>query len=83
MKKATNKAADVPVATKLEITLEHNGDMIDGRVCLPADALFTLECLNIIVENLAQQTNQTPDQVMQDLYVIVMGHVATRKKEQI
>jgi len=76
----TSEVAHVPAESKLEIILEHKGDMIDGRINLPADCLFTLECLNIIVENVAQQTGQTPDAVMQDLYVIVMGHI-TRKKD--
>lgn len=66
--------------TKLSIKLQQRGQDIQGRIELPADNLFTLECLHLIVEQLAQKVGMTPDQVMQDLYIIVMGHI-TKKVE--
>lgn len=64
--------------TKLSIKLQQRGQDIQGRIELPADNLFTLECLNLIVEKVADKVEMTPDQVMQDLYVIVMGHIAKK-----
>lgn len=64
---------------KVAIKLRQRGQDIQGRIELPPDSLFTMECLKMVVEQLATQVNQTPNQVMQDLYAIVMNHVTAAK----
>lgn len=65
--------------TKLSIKLQQRGKDIQGRIELPADNLFTMECLATVIYQFAKQSNIPPAEVVNDLFCIVMGHIT--KKE--
>lgn len=64
--------------TKLSIKLQQRGQDIQGRIELPNEPLFTFECLATVIEQLAKQTGVPPAEVVNDLFCIVMGHIAKK-----
>lgn len=70
-----SKLADM---SRLSIKLQQRGQDIQGRIELPPDNLFTMECLAMVVEQLATQTGVPAAEVVNDLFCIVMGHIAKK-----
>lgn len=54
---------------RVELTLD--GDDIQGTIELPGDGVFTLECVSLIVRDLAKKTNVSALEVVQDLYSLM------------
>jgi len=67
--------------SKLSIKLQQRGKDIQGRIDLPPDSLFTLECLAMVIEQLARQTGVPAAEVVNDLFCIVMGHIEKKELE--
>ena len=59
----------------MRATFSQRGDEIVGTTELPGDGAFVLECLAIIVEKLAEQSGVPKQEVVTDLYSVVMGKV--------
>lgn len=59
----------------MRATFSQRGDEIKGTINLEGGGLFMLECLALLVENLAAKVGQTPDAVVRDLYSVVAGKV--------
>lgn len=55
------------------INLLQEGDCIQGRIDLPADQTLTMECLVLVVAQLARQAKLPPAEVAQDLLTLVKG----------
>lgn len=60
---------------KMRATFSQRGNEIRGTITLEGDGLFTLECLALMVDNLASKIDSTPDAVVRDLYSLVTGKV--------
>lgn len=68
--------------TKLSIKLQQRGQDIQGRIELPPDNLFTMECLAMVIDQFAKQASVPPAEVVNDLFCIVMGHVSRKEHAQ-
>ena len=64
--------------SRLSIKLQQRGKDIHGRIELPPDNLFTMECLAMVIDQFAKQASVPPAEVVNDLFCIVMGHVARK-----
>lgn len=60
---------------KMRATFSQQGDEIKGFISVEGDGLFMFECLALMVERLAEKVGTTPDDVVRDLYSVVMGKV--------
>lgn len=60
---------------RMRATFSQRGQEIAGTISVEGDGLFMLECLALLVENLAAKVGQPPDAVVRDLYSIVTGKV--------
>ena len=61
----------------LEVLLVHDNDEIVGQIESNGDQLFVLECLAIIVANIADKVGVPPLEVAADLHALI----ARREKE--
>ena len=55
----------------MRATFSQRGDDIHGTVELPGDGVFTLECLSLIVGELAKKVQVPPLEIVQDLYSLI------------
>lgn len=69
--------------TKLAIKLQQRGQDIQGRIELPSEPLFTLECMAMVMAQFAYQTNQPIENAIQDLYAIATNKVTKREKDTL
>lgn len=60
---------------KMRVSLTQRDDEIRGTIELCKDGVFVLEGLAMVVEQFARQHNVPPEEVVQDLYSIVLGKV--------
>lgn len=60
---------------RMRATFSQQGEEIKGTISLQGDGLFMLECLGLLVENLAAKVDTTPDDVVRDLYSLIAGKV--------
>ena len=60
---------------RMRATFSQRGDEIAGTISVEGDGLFMLECLVLLVENLAAKVGTTPDDVVRDLYSLIAGKV--------
>ncbi len=60
---------------KMRVSLVQKHDEIGGTVQSEGDALFVLECLALIVEQVAKKSGVAPGEIVQDLYSLVMRRV--------
>lgn len=56
---------------RMRATFSQRADEIKGTISVDGDGLFMLECMALLVDNLAAKVGQTPDAVVRDLYSIV------------
>lgn len=61
------------MSTGVHIDLNQIADCIQGRIDLPADMTFAMECLSMVVECLAKQAQLPAAEVAQDLLALVKG----------
>jgi len=59
--------------TGVHVDLNQVADCIRGRIDLPADMTFMMECLSMVVECLAKQIQLPAAEVAQDLLTLVKG----------
>ena len=67
------------MTTELSIKFKQRHDDIQGRIEFPADNLFTLECLALMLTEFAKQVNLPVAVVINDLHSIVADKVIKRK----
>lgn len=60
---------------RMRVSLVEKHGEITGTVQSEGDALFVLECLSEVVQQIARRSGQEPAQVVRDLYALVMGRV--------
>lgn len=60
---------------KFRATFTQRGDEICGTISSEGDALFMLECLASIVQEVASKSGVPPAEVVQDLYSVVLNKV--------
>jgi len=61
----------------VDLKENHKGEVV-GSIKLPADGLFTLESLLVVVETFAESVSRPASEVLRDLY----GHQLYREKER-
>jgi hypothetical protein len=59
----------------MRISLTQRGDEIRGTVELPADGMFVLEGLALVIETFARKVGVPAEEVVRDLHSVVAGKV--------
>lgn len=60
---------------RMRATFSERAGEIRGTINVEGDGLFMLECVGLLVENLAAKVGTTPDDVVRDLYSLISGKV--------
>ena len=81
--KSKNKPAQTAqdgadMRSHLSIELKQCGENMEGHIHLPIDHSFTMEAMSVVIHQLSKQSNIPPAEVVNDLFCIVMGHVARK-----
>lgn len=62
-------------APRMRISLSQQRDAIKGTIELPADGVFVLEGLAMVVEQFAKQHGVSVDEAVRDLHSVAAGRV--------